>query len=370
LAAGTPKPEIGWRRVSPALPLPKRRTQFLGGEMTISDLHKSDHGVYECVVSNDVATIVARTQLLIERTTPHAPTNVTVTSSETFAVTIEWMPGYSGCSSCDQNYKIRYRETNSKSWNWIELPVNPPDARKVKIHNLTPRTKYEFQVTSFNEFGDGMYSQIIEAQTKDIAYFDIKLLPRDDNGNILFPQIPKRLDAPAALSPPPAKSVNVSQIPGGWVIRWKAGNKSDSHMGDVSYYSVEKRKGSQGEASANWKTIIGFVDKDEKSYMMKSMGTAKHYLFRVMSHGTDGTTVSTSDELKYDLPDNVKQKAVTAGLIGGVLFFIVAIVLSVCTVKICNKRRRRKHDRAYNMIARRVSETRNGGHIAQVPLKR
>ena len=52
-------------QVSPALPLPKRRTQFLGGEMTISDLHKSDHGVYECVVSNDVATIVARTQLLI-----------------------------------------------------------------------------------------------------------------------------------------------------------------------------------------------------------------------------------------------------------------------------------------------------------------
>ena len=46
---------------------------------------------------------------LIERTTPHAPTNVTVTSSETFAVTIEWMPGYSGCSSCDQNYKIRWR---------------------------------------------------------------------------------------------------------------------------------------------------------------------------------------------------------------------------------------------------------------------
>ena len=40
-------------------------------------------------------------------------------------------------------------------------------------------------------------------------------------------------------------------------------------MGDVSYYSVEKRKGSQGEASANWKTIIGFVDKDEKSYMSK-----------------------------------------------------------------------------------------------------
>ena len=33
------------------------------------------------------------------------------------------------------------------------------------------------------------------------------------------------------------------------------------------------------------------------------------------------------------------------GLIGGILFFIVAIILSVCTVKICNKRRRRKQER-------------------------
>ena len=62
----------------------------------------------------------------------------------------------------------RYRETDAKAsnWNWIELPVVPSDARKVKIHNLTPRTKYEFQVIGMNEFGDGMYSEIIEAQTK------------------------------------------------------------------------------------------------------------------------------------------------------------------------------------------------------------
>ena len=90
--------------------LPDKRIRFVGGEMTMSDLRKSDHGVYECVVSNEVATIVARTALLIERTTPHAPTNVTVSSSETFAVTVEWMPGYSGCSSCQQSYRIRYKK--------------------------------------------------------------------------------------------------------------------------------------------------------------------------------------------------------------------------------------------------------------------
>ena len=73
------------------------------------------------------------------------------------------------------------------------------------------------------------------------------------------------------------------------------------------------------------------------------MGTAKAYLFRVFSHSL--TSYSISEELKYDLPENVKRRAVTAGVIGGILFFIVAIVLSVCTVKICNKKRRKKQER-------------------------
>ena len=78
-------------------------------------------------------------------------------------------------------------------------------------------------------------------------------------------------------------------------------------------------------------------------FPVKNMGTAKAYTFRVFSHSL--TSYSISDELKYDLPENVKRRAVTAGLIGGLLFFIVAIVLSVCTVKICNKKRRRKQER-------------------------
>ena len=78
-------------------------------------------------------------------------------------------------------------------------------------------------------------------------------------------------------------------------------------------------------------------------FSVKNMGTAKSYDFRVLSHSA--TAVSVSEAKKYNLPDDLKDRAVVAGLIGGLLFFIVAIVLSVCTVKICNKRRRRKHDR-------------------------
>ena len=46
------------------------------------------------------------------------------------------------------------------------MPVNPPDARKIQIHDLNANTRYEFQVIGTNEYGDGMFSEIIEASTK------------------------------------------------------------------------------------------------------------------------------------------------------------------------------------------------------------
>lgn len=42
---------------------------------------------------------------------------------------------------------------------------------------------------------------------------------------------------------------------------------------------------------------------------------------------------------------NFQHKAITAGVVGGILFFIVAIILSICAVKICNKRKRRKQEK-------------------------
>ena len=87
-AAGPPKVSISWRRVSLLLliciywenenineqykitfesffqvdgrSLPKKRFKLFNGELTLENLRKTDHGVYECVVKNDVATIVAR----------------------------------------------------------------------------------------------------------------------------------------------------------------------------------------------------------------------------------------------------------------------------------------------------------------------
>lgn len=54
---------------------------------------------------------------------------------------------------------------------------------------------------------------------------------------------------------------------------------------------------------------------------------------------------SNSEELSYKVQPKDTQRAIMAGLVGGILFFIVAIILAVCAVKICNRRKRRKQEK-------------------------
>lgn len=86
-------------------PLQKNRIRISGGNITIESLRRSDFGFYQCVASNEVATIVAATQLVVEGTQPHAPYNVSGNASE-FAVTLSWLPGYSGGPDYKQDYTI------------------------------------------------------------------------------------------------------------------------------------------------------------------------------------------------------------------------------------------------------------------------
>jgi len=86
-------------------PLQRNRARASGGNITIERLQKSDFGFYQCVASNEVATIVTSTQLVVEGTRPHAPYNLSANASET-AVTLQWLPGYSGGPDYKQNYTI------------------------------------------------------------------------------------------------------------------------------------------------------------------------------------------------------------------------------------------------------------------------
>lgn len=78
-------------------------------------------------------------------------------------------------------------------------------------------------------------------------------------------------------------------------------------------------------------------------FSVKSLVGGRTYYFRVVAYSLK--SFENSEEIKFPVPARVKHKAITAGVVGGLLFFIVAIILSVCAVKICNKRKRRKHEK-------------------------
>jgi hypothetical protein len=75
-------------------------------------------------------------------------------------------------------------------------------------------------------------------------------------------------------------------------------------------------------------------------FSVKNLVAGKTYVFRVNSHTL--TSQASSEKVSFVIPRRVKDKAITAGIVGGILFFIVAIILAVCTVKCVNKRNKRR----------------------------
>uniref|UniRef100_A0A182PJ73 Protein turtle n=1 Tax=Anopheles epiroticus TaxID=199890 RepID=A0A182PJ73_9DIPT len=349
-AEGTSKPNIQWQRRD-GQPLQKNRVRINNGNITIENLRRSDFGYYQCVASNEVATIVSATQLVIEGTQPHAPYNLSGSATE-FSVTLSWMPGYSGGPDYKQDYTIWYREAGVSEWSTI--PVTPSGSTQVTINRLSPGTTYEFQVIGKNALGDGMMSKVITIRTLDIDNYKNILFPTDSTGSTFFPPVFR----PTGPKPGQPRNVTVVEIPNGFLISWQVPLER-AHL--VHFYTIKYR------TDAQWKTLNrGQIRPEETSYLVKNLVGGRTYYFRVLANSLK--SYETSEEIKFPVPARVKHKAITAGVVGGILFFIVAIILSICAVKICNKRKRRKQEKELNMVTARLTD-RNA--LSQpIPLKR
>ncbi|XP_018406945.1 PREDICTED: protein turtle-like isoform X5 [Cyphomyrmex costatus] len=376
-ADGTQKPTIQWHRRDGG-PIQRTRSKTIGGNLTIESLRRADFGFYQCVASNEVATISASTQLIVEGTQPHAPYNVSGTATQ-FAVTLIWLPGYSGGPDYKQDYTIWYRESGTSEWKTI--PVTPSGSTTVTINNLTPSTLYEFQVIGKNALGEGMLSKVITVRTLDVSLpqsatdqpassdqsdivdYNTLVLPTDSSGNPAFPPIIR----PKGPKPSSPRNLTVTEISNGFLITWQPPSEK-THL--IQYYTIKYK------TDGPWKTLNkGQIRPEETSYLVKNLVGGRTYYFQVFANSA--TNYGASDQVKFPVPARVKHKAITAGVVGGILFFLVAIILSICAVKICNKRKRRKQEKellsAYNMVACRVTDARNGagqGPQGTVPLKK
>ncbi|XP_032592078.1 protein turtle isoform X6 [Drosophila grimshawi] len=330
-AEGTERPTIKWQRQEgeQLSDSQRNRVKISGGNITIENLRREDFGYYQCVVSNEVATLMAVTQLVIEGTQPHAPYNITGKATES-SITLQWLPGYSGGSEYKQDYTIWYREAGVNDWQTIS--VTPSGSTQVTINGLASGTSYEFQVVGRNVLGDGMMSKVMTVRTLE----DAPAAPRNVKAatqppDHLFQPMPDE----AGPKPGPPRNVSVTEISNGFLITWQSPLER-AHI--VKFYTIKYR------TDAEWKTLNrGQIRPEETQYLVKNLVGGRTYYFRVLANSEK--SYESSDEVKFPVPARVKHKAITAGVVGGILFFIVAIILSVCAVKICNKRKRRKQEK-------------------------
>lgn len=139
------------------------------------------------------------------------------------------------------------------------------------------------------------------------------------------------------LGPKPGqpRNLTVTEVPNGFLISWQEPLERTSL---IQHYTIKYR------TDAQWKTLNrGQIRPFDTSYLVKNLVGGRTYYFRVLANSL--SSYESSEEVKFPVPARVKHKAITAGVVGGILFFIVAITLSVCAVKICNQRKRRKQEK-------------------------
>ena len=123
----------------------------------------------------------------------------------------------------------------------------------------------------------------------------------------------------------------------------------------VVAYSVDLKE----KNSPRWHTL---ATAREQSLLLKDLRPGSEYSFRVVAHSASGLKGTPSAEFKYHILDNRRKpgstQVVSAGVVSGVLFFIACIVIAVCGVNMCNKRRKKRAEKAaYVMMACPVLES-------------
>ncbi|OQV23797.1 Protein turtle [Hypsibius exemplaris] len=334
VVSGPRSPRLNWRRTDGVL-IPSDRTRQQDGFLIITNLRKTDHGSYDCVLENEVATLVASTTLLIESTTPHAPTNVTVDVGPFFA-RIKWQPAYNG--GFPQHYVIWYRQFGSSTRQWRTLRVRAADdTSSFTVYNLTPDTLYEFQILSRNQLGDGMFSEPVIVRTADVDSY-ATVFPTDSSGVTYVPTIVK----PSGALPASPFAVTVISTPEGAHVEWEGPQNSSV---PIMYYRVEYRK-----MNEQWGRSSEAIPADGRTfYLAKDIQSGITYEFRVYAFTL--TSFSEPSEivrftLTSDFAGNLSPTvAIVAGVVGGLIFFVVLTILLLLCAGCARRKRKAKRER-------------------------
>ena len=107
-------------------------------------------------------------------------------------------------------------------------------------------------------------------------------------------------------------------------------------------YSIELKE----RNSSHW---LYLATSRDQSLLLKDLKPGGEYQFRVIAHTPSGVKGTPSQEFRYQIPDMRRKPGLTqafsATVTSGILFFIACIVIAVCGVNMCNKRRKKRAEK-------------------------
>ncbi|XP_069334601.1 protein turtle homolog A isoform X2 [Eulemur rufifrons] len=323
-ARGDPPPVISWAKVGWGL---RGKAQVdSNSSLILRPLTKEAHGRWECSASNAVARVATSTNVYVLGTSPHVVTNVSVVPLPKGA-NVSWEPGFDG--GYLQRFSVWYtplaKRPDRAHHDWVSLAV-PVGAAHLLVPGLQPHTEYQFSVLAQNKLGSGPFSEIILSAPEG--------LPTTPAA----PRLPPT-EIPPSLSPP--RGLVAVRTPRGVLLHWDPPELVPKRLDG---YVLEGRQSSQG-----WEVLDPAVAGTEIQLLVPGLIKDVLYEFRLVafagsyvSDPSNTANVSTSGLEVYpsrtQLPGLLPQP-VLAGVVGGVCFLGVAVLVSILAACLMNRRR-------------------------------
>uniref|UniRef100_A0AAY5JX01 Immunoglobulin superfamily, member 9Bb n=1 Tax=Esox lucius TaxID=8010 RepID=A0AAY5JX01_ESOLU len=281
-----PYPNITWRKVGK--PSKSKHNVLPTGSLQFKSLSKEDHGEWECVATNVATSIAASTHLLVIGTSPHAPANVYVTVSTTWA-NVSWEAGYGG--GFEQTFSVWYGHVVKREQlgphDWLSMPV-PPAQLWLVVTGLEPQTAYQFSVLAQNKLGTGPFSEVVTVNT------------------LVFPiSTPEPL---VLLTPP--RCLTANRTLQGVLLMWIP---PANHTAPIERYVMEFRLGER------WEVLDDAIPARETELLARD-------LIQVAKMVDEGGLA----------------RPVVAGIVATICFLAAAVLFSTMAACFVNKQRRRK----------------------------
>ncbi|XP_069584868.1 protein turtle homolog A [Ranitomeya imitator] len=326
-ATGDPLPMISWTKLG--IPGKSIAQTDINGSLVFRPLTKEEHGDWECTAANDVASISTRTTIFVLGTSPHMVSNVTAQALVS-AVNISWLAGFDG--GYFQRFSVWYaplvKRVSHGHHEWISLSA-PVGASSMVVENLQADSPYQFSVLSQNKLGSGPFSEIVTTSPLSVP------------PTTLPPPIPTT-DSRDTLTPPRFLAANETSR--GVLLTWVPPLRS---LYPLRGYGLECRRD-----EGDWELLDDAIPTTKTQLLVPGLVKDAMYEFRLVAFAGDyisdpsnSVNISTAGMKVYpsqtENPE-VQQKSLMAGVVGGVCFLTLAIILSTIVACWMNRRRARR----------------------------